>query len=176
MDAEFCQNLLLKLGKKKSQLPPLGNHKYRQMLLPILNYFEIPIALTFQIINFKCVSLLLNEMRKQTSYLYQIKIHAERAASCSRVSVIQINLQPHLESNKPSANKAPSTHLNIYLILMAPNRSRDKGRTGTTDDKFNQVKIISLLSFPFHVYCGPAQEVTLFQNLKHILWYCPECK
>lgn len=72
------------------------------------------------------------------------------------VSVIQINLQPNLQSNKLSADKAPSMHLNIYLILMAPNCSRDKGRTSGTDDKFHRVKIISLVSLPFFVHHGSA--------------------
>lgn len=89
------------------------------------------------------------------------------------ISAIQIHLQPHLHPNKPSVNKVSSTHLNIYLILMVPNRSRDNGRT---DDKIHQVKINSLLYFPFHVYCCPAYEATLFLNLKHVFSYCLECK
>lgn len=142
-------------------MPPLGSHKYRQELFPILNYFENPVALTFQIITFKCVSLLLNQMRKQKSYLYQIKIHAEGATACSHISVIQIHWQPHLQSNNPPpGSQVPSTRLNAHLTVTVPHRSGDKGRTGGTDHKFHQVKIISLLPFPFHVYCGPVWEAT----------------
>lgn len=86
------------------------------------------------------------------------------------ISVIPIHLQPHLQSNKPPINNVLSTHWNIYLILMVPNCSRDKGRTGRIDDKFHQRKVISLLSIPFHVYCCPAYEATLFLNLKHVFF------